>query len=221
MARGGRRSSLADSGPPSQSLRRPKARIDPPRARRVGFPSQSARHDQGRHRALVEPGWVRPHTPHPQIEKGTRETGPLFNLAERVGFEPTCRNYPTIRFRVGAVMTASVPLHSPVPGFEPTNSPRRGPALLHKPAQNATKPLFVGPTRAPFFGGWYSSRTVPPRGEVCIETSRYRGRQPTRGHIAGRLHAAPFRARPDPGAQRNQGRYAQYPYLLLLWSAGD
>src|SRR5499427_5116808 len=31
-------------------------------------------------------------------------------MAERVGFEPTCRFYPTIRFRVGAVMTASVPL---------------------------------------------------------------------------------------------------------------
>ena len=31
-------------------------------------------------------------------------------LAERVGFEPTCRNYPTIRFRVGAVVTTSVPL---------------------------------------------------------------------------------------------------------------
>ena len=31
-------------------------------------------------------------------------------VAERVGFEPTCRNYPTIRFRVGAVVTASVPL---------------------------------------------------------------------------------------------------------------
>ena len=30
-------------------------------------------------------------------------------LAERVGFEPTCRLSPTIRFRVGAVMTASVP----------------------------------------------------------------------------------------------------------------
>jgi hypothetical protein len=34
----------------------------------------------------------------------------IFELAERVGFEPTCRFYPTIRFRVGAVMTASVPL---------------------------------------------------------------------------------------------------------------
>jgi hypothetical protein len=34
----------------------------------------------------------------------------LKELAERVGFEPTCRNYPTIRFRVGAVMTTSVPL---------------------------------------------------------------------------------------------------------------
>src|SRR5579863_5260455 len=33
-------------------------------------------------------------------------------LAERVGFEPTCRFYPTIRFRVGAVMTASVPLRT-------------------------------------------------------------------------------------------------------------
>jgi hypothetical protein len=32
------------------------------------------------------------------------------DVAERVGFEPTCRNYPTIRFRVGAVMTTSVPL---------------------------------------------------------------------------------------------------------------
>ena len=33
-------------------------------------------------------------------------------MAERVGFEPTCRNYPTIRFRVGAVMTTSVPLRA-------------------------------------------------------------------------------------------------------------
>ncbi len=39
-------------------------------------------------------------------------------LAERVGFEPTCRNYPTIRFRVGAVMTTSVPLRgSPCGGW--------------------------------------------------------------------------------------------------------
>ena len=34
----------------------------------------------------------------------------MTEVAERVGFEPTCRFYPTIRFRVGAVMTASVPL---------------------------------------------------------------------------------------------------------------
>ena len=42
----------------------------------------------------------------PQVseKKGLKE------VAERVGFEPTCRNYPTIRFRVGAVMTTSVPL---------------------------------------------------------------------------------------------------------------
>jgi hypothetical protein len=31
-------------------------------------------------------------------------------LAERVGFEPTWGDYAPIRFRVGAVMTASVPL---------------------------------------------------------------------------------------------------------------
>jgi hypothetical protein len=39
-------------------------------------------------------------------------------LAERVGFEPTCRNYPTIRFRVGAVMTTSVPLQVPFRCFD-------------------------------------------------------------------------------------------------------
>ena len=33
-------------------------------------------------------------------------------LADEVRFELTCRNYPTIRFRVGAVMTASVPLRA-------------------------------------------------------------------------------------------------------------
>ena len=32
------------------------------------------------------------------------------DLAERVGFEPTWGIYAPIRFRVGAVMTASVPL---------------------------------------------------------------------------------------------------------------
>src|SRR5690554_3560481 len=36
-------------------------------------------------------------------------------MAERVRFELTCRNYPTIRFRVGAVMTASVPLRTRKP----------------------------------------------------------------------------------------------------------
>src|SRR6266478_3503712 len=46
--------------------------------------------------------------PAPPNKKGLK-TGPFY-LAERVGFEPTCRNYPTIRFRVGAVMTTSVPL---------------------------------------------------------------------------------------------------------------
>jgi membrane-bound lytic murein transglycosylase F len=46
----------------------------------------------------------------------------MAEVAERVGFEPTCRFYPTIRFRVGAVVTASVPLR-PVPGL-------RGAAIL-------------------------------------------------------------------------------------------
>jgi membrane-bound lytic murein transglycosylase F len=36
-------------------------------------------------------------------------------MAERVGFEPTCRFYPTIRFRVGAVVTTSVPLRPDAP----------------------------------------------------------------------------------------------------------
>ena len=44
----------------------------------------------------------------PPIKKGLKNRP--FLLAERVGFEPTCRNYPTIRFRVGAVVTTSVPL---------------------------------------------------------------------------------------------------------------
>ncbi len=56
---------------------------------------------------FVEPSAL-VHTPMPPHPKGLK-TGPL-NVAERVGFEPTCRFYPTIRFRVGAVMTASVPL---------------------------------------------------------------------------------------------------------------
>jgi hypothetical protein len=45
--------------------------------------------------------------------EGVKKSGlekPGKEVAERVGFEPTCRNYPTIRFRVGAVMTTSVPL---------------------------------------------------------------------------------------------------------------
>ena len=46
----------------------------------------------------------------------------MAEVAERVGFEPTCRFYPTIRFRVGAVVTASVPLR-PAPGS-------RGPLIL-------------------------------------------------------------------------------------------
>ncbi len=39
--------------------------------------------------------------------------GILAFLAERVGFEPTWGDYAPIRFRVGAVMTASVPLRGP------------------------------------------------------------------------------------------------------------
>jgi peptidoglycan lytic transglycosylase F len=51
-------------------------------------------------------------------------------MAERVGFEPTCRNYPTIRFRVGAVVTASVPLRLGAPvlrgGYSSGKPVRRG-----------------------------------------------------------------------------------------------
>jgi hypothetical protein len=51
-------------------------------------------------------------------------------MAERVGFEPTCRNYPTIRFRVGAVVTASVPLRPDAPVL-------RGGYSSGKPAREA------------------------------------------------------------------------------------
>ena len=46
------------------------------------------------------------------VEKQNAAQGRVFAgcLAERVGFEPTCRVSPTIRFRVGAVMATSVPL---------------------------------------------------------------------------------------------------------------
>jgi hypothetical protein len=53
---------------------------------------------------------VRPHTLLRLKIIGPTKGPYYFQLAERVGFEPTCRNYPTIRFRVGAVMTTSVPL---------------------------------------------------------------------------------------------------------------
>ena len=46
-------------------------------------------------------------------------------LAERVGFEPTCQISLTIRFRVGAVMTASVPLRSRHFSRAPRMAPRR------------------------------------------------------------------------------------------------
>ena len=41
-----------------------------------------------------------------------RHMDAMEDVAERVRFELTCRNYPTIRFRVGAVMTASVPVRA-------------------------------------------------------------------------------------------------------------
>ena len=50
----------------------------------------------------------------PRCTGGVLEYGKLFKkkelVAERKGFEPLCRVSPTIRFRVGAVMTTSVPL---------------------------------------------------------------------------------------------------------------
>jgi membrane-bound lytic murein transglycosylase F len=50
-------------------------------------------------------------------------------MAERVGFEPTCRFYPTIRFRVGAVVTTSVPLRPDVPRWGNGDSSPLEPSL--------------------------------------------------------------------------------------------
>ena len=70
-------------------------------------------------------------------------------LADEVRFELTCRNYPTIRFRVGAVMTASVPLR----------------------AQNCDKGLGTGPEIGTGLRGAriLAERCKEPRGE---KTSR-------------------------------------------------
>ena len=46
------------------------------------------------------------------VSSNLTNCGSKEEMAERVRFELTCRNYPTIRFRVGAVMTASVPLRA-------------------------------------------------------------------------------------------------------------
>jgi hypothetical protein len=62
-------------------------------------------------RRLVEPKGSNPVSAiRPKNQKGAQGPFLIFAMAEEVGFEPTCRNYPTIRFRVGAVMTTSVPL---------------------------------------------------------------------------------------------------------------
>ena len=65
-------------------------------------------HDTGMHH--------RDTTPNDYLVTSTRcfsmETTNQAMVAERMGFEPMCRNYPTIRFRVGAVMATSVPLRS-------------------------------------------------------------------------------------------------------------
>ena len=62
-------------------------------------------------------------------------------LAERVGFEPTWGGYAPNRFRVGAVMTASVPLRRPellnrrsLPGPIPCAEPHRRFAAAKVPA---------------------------------------------------------------------------------------
>ncbi len=55
-------------------------------------------------------------------------------MAERVGFEPTWRDEPPIRFRVGAVMTASVPLRG---NFDNAVAVRNGYFNLNK----ATRPF--------------------------------------------------------------------------------
>ena len=61
------------------------------------------------HGALVEPGRVLLTYPSAGIKKGP-ERGLFLCMAERVGFEPTWGGNAPNRFRVGAVVTASVPL---------------------------------------------------------------------------------------------------------------
>src|SRR6185437_92345 len=67
-------------------------------------------------------------------------------MAERVGFEPTCRFYPTIRFRVGAVMTASVPLR-------PCPNPSTTPHYVELARVSAMR-------QDPGGEGWYSSPSI-------------------------------------------------------------
>jgi membrane-bound lytic murein transglycosylase F len=58
-------------------------------------------------------------------------------MAERVGFEPTCRFYPTIRFRVGAVVTTSVPLRPELPPLRDGHFSGSGTCPARRPALRA------------------------------------------------------------------------------------
>src|SRR4051812_32339103 len=113
-------------------------------------------------------------------------------MAERVGFEPTCRNYPTIRFRVGAVMTTSVPLQMPK-SVAPFRDPESGGGILYE--RDWTR-------GSEFESNWCSGRD-----------SRHRHRRTT-----GRLHPGPVHTRPDSSAERDPGGDPQYPDVFLLRS---
>ncbi len=81
------------------------------RLRRLAPPGPLARSRELRVRATLAPPVAR----RTRWSIGTWARIPrrlVVKLAEKVGFEPTCRNYPTIRFRIGAVMTTSVPLRT-------------------------------------------------------------------------------------------------------------
>ena len=86
-------------------------------------------------------------------------------MAERVGFEPTCRFYPTIRFRVGAVVTASVPLRPDLPAL-------RGGYFSGKPARRAALP---GAAVLAALGLLAACGQLSPAGPSALDGIRSRG----------------------------------------------
>jgi hypothetical protein len=82
-------------------------------------------------------------------------------LAERGGFEPPCQVSLTIRFRVGAVMTASVPLRFPACAAFP------GGRIIRTSSANCTSPACLVALRPSWWPWRYAAavprRRVPPR----------------------------------------------------------